>query len=188
MTCAAPRRGVWARGILLLALAVALGAPASCASDRGGRGGMQGGNDVVELRLPRRGGGQWDLATERGNIVLINYFATWCAPCVAEWPLLVEIQKRYHSAGLRVIGVCMDAGPGAGEVLSAFIDHFAETNFPILLASERTFNGDPWAIGQLPTTIMVDRNGKPMGKWEGMLPPNETEAMVRDLVLGQAPR
>lgn len=139
----------------------------------------------MDLRLWRQHGGQWDLASERGNIVLINYFATWCAPCVAEWPLLIELQNRFRVDGLRVVAVSMDAGPDSGQVLRAFLGHFSETNFPILLAGERTIAGHPWPIPQLPTTIIVDRQGRPLGKWEGMLPPEETEALIRDLVLDQ---
>ncbi len=171
----------------LLAVVVALAA-STCATEGASRGGAGAAEGVADLRLPRHLGGEWDLGTERGNVVLLNYFATWCVPCVAEWPLLVELQNRYRSAGLRVVAVSMDTGSDAGEVLSVFLGHFDETNFPILRATARTHGGEPWAIGRLPTTVMIGRDGKPLGKWEGMLPPDETEALVRDLVLAGAAR
>ena len=143
---------------------------------------------TVRLRLPRLSGGDWDLGSERGNVVLVNYFATWCMPCVAEWPLLIEMQRRYGARGLRVVAVSMDTGADTDEVLYAFLDHFDETNFPVLRATDATFEGRPWPVAQLPTTVVVGRDGRPLGRWEGILPPRETEELLRSLVIDSAGR
>ena len=55
-------------------------------------------------------------------------------------------------------------------------------------ADGATVEGRPWPIAQLPTTVMVGRDGRPLGKWEGILPPRETEELVRSLVLDSGGR
>jgi thiol-disulfide isomerase/thioredoxin len=175
--------------VLVVVLVVGLSGPMFASGCHRPRTSISGQSDgKPSLRFPRWHGGQWDLRSERGRVVLINYFATWCAPCIAEWPLLIEMQNRYGTAGLSIIAVSMDTGGDAEQVLEAFLGHFDETNFPIMRATEATFGGHPWAIGQLPTTIIIDRQGRPIGKWEGMLPAQETEALLLDLVLDQGGR
>ena len=169
-----------ALAVTLLGIAACAGPPASSQTEASA--------GAVVLRLPRLGGGDWDLGSERGHVVLVNYFATWCMPCVVEWPLLIEMQQRYRSQGLRVVAVSMDTGADSDELLGAFLDHFDETNFPVVRATGATFDGRPWPVAQLPTTVMIGRDGRPLGKWEGILPPRETEELVRSLVLDSAGR
>ena len=163
---------------LILALILTLSA---CAT---GGGPPQAGGPV-SMRLERLRGGTFDLGSQRGRLVMINFFATWCLPCVAEIPQLVELQRRYRSQGLQVVAVSMDLDGRA--VLEPFLAHFGDLGFPVLLASERFFDGEtPFGpIRVLPTTAVVDRRGRFVGVQAGMLHAAETERLVQVLLANE---
>jgi len=110
---------------------------------------------TLALELPALQGGQWSLAQERGNVVLVNFWATWCPPCRMETPGLVNISKRYAARGLKVVGVAMDEDP-AREV-PPFVSHFG-VPYPILLPGENSTLAS--SIESLPTSLLIDRDGR----------------------------
>jgi thiol-disulfide isomerase/thioredoxin len=64
-----------------------------------------------EFTLPDLGGHKVDLVRYRGHVVLLNFWATWCAPCRAEMPELMKLQRNYQDRGLRIIGISLDDDP-----------------------------------------------------------------------------
>lgn len=98
-----------------------------------------------------------------GQVLVVNFFATWCPPCRKEVPSLVRLQKEFGPKGLTVIGLSTDQG-GAAEV-----DKFArklEINYPVLMSDYAT----PQAFGGIlgiPTTFLVNREGTVVKRYDG---------------------
>ncbi|MCX7893776.1 MAG: TlpA family protein disulfide reductase [Burkholderiales bacterium] len=104
------------------------------------------------------GGGMKNLEPWRGNVLVVNFWATWCAPCREETPALVRIQQRYAANGVQVIGIAFDSA----EKVQPFADEF-RVNYPMLLAGAELFPlltelGN--RAGGLPFTVFVDRQGR----------------------------
>ncbi len=136
----------------------------------------------IPLRLERLEGGWFDLGTARGKVVLVNFFATWCFPCVQELPLLDRLQRTWGPEGLQVVAVSMDLE--GRRVLRPFVEALGGLEFPVLLASERMFEGGgPFGpIRALPTTVVLDRDGHFVGAQAGLLDPEATERLVQALL------
>lgn len=90
----------------------------------------------------------------KGNVLLVNFWATWCAPCRQEFPSLVALQAR-HGSALQVLGMAFDEGPL--NDINAFARQF-QTNFPIIVAHAAEAELFGGIIG-LPATFIVDRAG-----------------------------
>lgn len=100
-------------------------------------------------------GGHVDLADSRGDVVLVNVWASWCAPCREEMPLLADASRRFGGRGLRVVGVdTMDRVPEA----RAFLASLGDVPFPHLVDPEGRVALDWGAVG-VPETFVVDRGG-----------------------------
>ncbi len=94
------------------------------------------------------------LSELRGEIVLINFWATWCGPCRQEMPLLDDIHQNYRDMGFTVLGVNVENDPAKAD------DHLAENpvSFPILYDT-RSEVSKLYQVDAMPTTVMVDRDG-----------------------------
>lgn len=156
-------------GLILIFVAVLLFVvkpkPHSVVAAQGGSGGQLGVGDVsgaiapeFELKLVDGHGKTMKLSDLRGKAVLVNFWATWCGPCKEEMPWLVELQQRYGSQGLQVVGVAMDDDSGAEKTISDF-SRKMKVNYPILQGTEKVadlYGG----IDGLPSSFFVDRSGK----------------------------
>src|SRR5690242_2478146 len=91
----------------------------------------------------------------KGKVVILDFWATWCPPCRAEIPGLIELQKQYGKQGLAVIGVSVDQD-GASAV-KAFAQKFG-MNYPVLLADPKVVQAYG-GIEAIPTTFVIDRAG-----------------------------
>lgn len=106
------------------------------------------------FNLPVKGGGMMDLADLKGDVVMINFWATWCGPCRTEMPLLDALHKRYSKLGFTLVGVNVEEDPsGADKFL-------AETpvTFPILFDRKNEVS-KLYDVKAMPSTVMVDRKG-----------------------------
>jgi thiol-disulfide isomerase/thioredoxin len=103
-----------------------------------------------------------DLATYRGKVVLLNFWATWCAPCQIEMPRFVEWQNRYGPYGLQIIGVSMDdeSAPVA-ELMRK-----SPVNYPIVMGDEQIGTAYGGILG-LPVTFLIDRHGNLAARYKG---------------------
>lgn len=107
------------------------------------------------------------LESNKGKVVLVNYWATWCAPCVDEFPLLVKLQNQYRDKGLVVVGISFD-DPDEKDKVVAFAGQNNVT-FPLLMRKSGSLERfsdslDKRWSGVLPTTYVIDKNGKRAGK------------------------
>lgn len=131
---------------------------------------------LSELKLPDLGGREWKLSGQRGKVVLINIWATWCPPCREETPLLVRLSNGYKAKGLEVVGVSLDQG--GKEVIEEFVAEY-KVPYTILLPAP----GSALArVEPIPTTILVDRQGRLAKKYVGALPESVVKADVESLL------
>lgn len=100
-------------------------------------------------------GGSKRLADYRGQIVLLNFWGTWCPPCVHEIPELVQLQPMMEEMGGTVLGPAVDSG--SSEAIQEFADEFA-INYPIFKSNTNQAVGKFAAAGY-PYTLLIDREG-----------------------------
>ena len=103
-----------------------------------------------------------DLARFRGKVVLLNFWATWCAPCQLEMPVFATWQRQYAPQGLQVIGVSMDDDAASARRLVARL----QLNYPVLMGDERLGARYGGVLG-LPLTFLIDRNGVVRAEFQG---------------------
>jgi peroxiredoxin len=116
------------------------------------------------------------LADYRGKAVLLNFWATWCQPCKIEMPWFVELQNKYGSEGLQVVGIAMD---DASEQDIAKFAKDMGVNYPVLIGKESV--GDAYGGVQfLPTTYFLDRDGKVVDRVFGLKSRSDIEDDVKE--------
>ena len=93
------------------------------------------------------------LAHERGKIVLLNFWATWCGPCRLEMPQFEAWQKQYAAKGLQVIGVAVDDSEGPVQAYANKL----RLNYPVIMGSAKL--GETYGIYGVPVTYLIDRHG-----------------------------
>ncbi len=101
------------------------------------------------------GGDRMRLADQRGKVLLVDFWATWCRPCQASTPILVRLANRYRARGLVVMGVNVDEG--APDMVGPFMRHFGVT-YPVLYDDGQVQSA--YAIRALPTAVLIDRQGR----------------------------
>lgn len=133
------------RTLLALLLLVAL--PSAAAA-------LHEGKAAPALEAKLLDGQTFSLAGQAGKVVIINFWATWCAPCRAEMPALDAFYRKHRDEGLVVLAVSMDEPnlePKVRDVMKAF-------SFPAALGPQSDFKGY-MRIWRLPLTFVVDRSG-----------------------------
>lgn len=119
------------------------------------------------------------LSDFRGDAVLLNFWATWCAPCRIEMPWLVEFYKQYQSQGLEIVGVSMD-DTGQETAVAEFIKE-RNVNYPILRGNNEVadlYGG----LRFLPQTLFIDREGNIVKTMYGIKSKDEFEQSIKELV------
>jgi len=130
------------------------------------------------------GSGKHRLADWKGKAVLVNYWATWCAPCRQEIPLLVKLQAQYAAQGLQVVGIATDETDA--KDVQTFLKRMV-VNYPMLMGTEdvgsmvSAFGGT--LIG-LPYTLVLDKDGRVLTVHAGELSPDEAQRLVDAALTG----
>lgn len=114
----------------------------------------------------------------KGKVVLLNFWATWCAPCLAEIPELIKWQNEYENQGLQIIGI---AYPPTNHVKVRRFARRNKINYPILFGSKKTkalFDSGE----TMPLTVVIDRDGNIKELIEGIIFPEEFNEKVKLLL------
>ncbi|GIK97381.1 MAG: hypothetical protein BroJett029_15900 [Alphaproteobacteria bacterium] len=118
------------------------------------------------------------LADFRGRVVLLNFWATWCVPCVKEMPALDRLQAQLGGEGLEVVALSQDRD-GVPAVVR-FYEKYDFGHLGIYVDPKGSLAG-PFGVGVLPTTILIDRNGNAVGQLigEAEWDAPEAQALIR---------
>lgn len=116
-------------------------------------------------------GSKFDLVSKRKSVVLLNLWATWCGPCRYEIPELQSLHAKYQPKGFEVIGVSVDEG--GVEAVQQFVDEQKMT-YPVALDPEGKLAGI-LQTSVLPTSVLLDRNGRIVWKQYGLIQPEDKE-------------
>jgi thiol-disulfide isomerase/thioredoxin len=108
-----------------------------------------------DFTLKAHAGGNFRLTEQRGSVILVNFWATWCGPCRQEMPVLDELAKKYADLGVQVIGVNVETETdGVQNYLSE-----VPVSFPILLDLENIAS-KAYDVKAMPTTVIIDKDGR----------------------------
>jgi cytochrome c biogenesis protein CcmG/thiol:disulfide interchange protein DsbE len=122
------------------------------------------------LRLADAEGRPWDLAAQRGKVVVVNFWAAWCAPCVEELPVLGALARDPATHG-RVAVVGVNYKEPADTIARFTASH--PLPYPVLRDRDgAAFTA--WTAGVMPTTVLVDRNGRARWRSAGQIEPDDT--------------
>jgi peroxiredoxin/YHS domain-containing protein len=117
------------------------------------------------------------LSDLKGKVVLVDYWATWCAPCVATMPEMQKLHEKYGAKGLTVLGVSIDE-EGEKKV-KPFIAK-RKFSYPILLDDQNIWKG--YNIKAIPALFLVDREGQIVKQWTGKPDKKDVEQAVTGLL------
>jgi thiol-disulfide isomerase/thioredoxin len=133
---------------------------------------------VSDLKLKDLDGKKIQLSDYKGKVVLLNFWATWCSPCLAEIPELVKWQRKYSKAGLQIIGITQP--PQTRREIQQFVRKL-KINYPIIQgkAEQKSFFT---ASETLPWTIVIDRQGNIVAQIEGILFAEEFAEKIQPLL------
>lgn len=132
-----------------------------------------------DFTLPSRAGKNVRLAELRGNVVLLNFWASWCGPCREEMPKLEALHKKYKDLGVRIVGVNLDTErPQSEPLLKA-----TGVTFTILFDVEGRV-GEQYKVETMPSTYLIDRDGRIRFVHRGYRPgyENDYEKQIKALL------
>jgi peroxiredoxin len=112
------------------------------------------GTRAPDFTLRNGAGGNLRLAEQRGRIVMVNFWATWCAPCRQEMPHLERIHQKYKPAGFVLLGVSVDDDPRNAVSVAQKLG----VTFPILLDTDKQVSR-AFDVRTMPSTVLLDRDG-----------------------------
>ena len=132
-----------------------------------------------DFTLESRSGENLRLEDHRGEVVMLNFWASWCGPCRQEMPLMDELYGQYKDLGFTILAVNVDENR---EEAHRFLDKVPVT-YPILYDPESSVS-ELYEVQAMPTTVMIDRNGNARYLHYGYQPgyEDEYEQQIRELV------
>lgn len=118
-----------------------------------------------------------DLARLRGKVVLLNFWATWCAPCEAEMPKFSKWQQEYRARRFQVIGISMDDSEAPVRRMVGRL----KPDYPIVMGDAKLGERYGGVLG-LPLTYLIDRNGVVRARFQGSADLKAVESRLKELL------
>lgn len=134
--------------------------------------------ETMDFTAPTLAGDSLALASLRGKVVLVNFWATWCAPCRQETPALVALRDQLKDQGFEVVGVSLDLDGKAA--VEPFVQEYRVT-YPMLLGDQTLADRFGGTIG-LPTSFLLDREGRFVHRFTGPVPVSMLRPMLAEML------
>jgi len=138
------------------------------------------GEAAPPLALRDLGGRTVDIAKLRGKVVAVNFWATWCAPCLEEIPVLAQVWNEHRGGCFELLGVAEESAREDVARVAATIP------YPVLF-DERAVALSAWRVPGYPRTYLLDADGKIRHVFEGALRKQQLEEAIRPLLPGTCP-
>ncbi|HHJ21128.1 MAG TPA: TlpA family protein disulfide reductase [Gammaproteobacteria bacterium] len=160
------------RGLMFVALVLAINFPLGAMAGAGERQNAAKASpnawEMPPIRLPDMAGNERQLYDWKGKVILLNFWAAWCPPCLAEIPSLVELQNRYQDKGFQIVSIGLDKPKKLANVIRSL-----GINYPVLVADPetRTHLLKDWGDRQqtLPYTVIIGADGAFHLTYPGMM-------------------
>lgn len=133
------------------------------------------GRAAPDFALTELKGGTVRLSDFKGKVVLLDFWATWCAPCRREVPGFIRLQRQYADRGFTVLGIALD------EEGAAVVKPLAQRlgiNYPVVIGTQQVA-ADYAGIQALPTAFLIARDGKILGAFVGARDESEFDKVIR---------
>ena len=146
---------------------------AGCASAQ-----QQAQTKAPDFTLPDLNGKAFSLSELEGKVVILDFWATWCPPCVMEIPHFIDLYKEYKGQGLEVVGVSLDRG--GVKVVKSFVEK-NEMTYPVVIGNQKVAE-DYGGIRGIPTTFVINRQGYIVKKFVGYRDKKVFESIIQQLL------
>ena len=133
---------------------------------------------ATDFSLADINGKQVRLSELKGNVVLLNFWETWCAPCRVEMPWFVDFQQKYKDRGFVVLAVSLDAE--GWKVVKPFAEKF-QLNFPVVVG-DNSLVEKYGGLSVLPTSFVIDKEGNIRSRHDGLRSKADWEAEIESLL------
>jgi peroxiredoxin len=137
------------------------------------------GDSAPAILLKDQAGKPFSLSTYKGQVVVLDFWASWCGPCRKSLPELDGLQDRFAAQGVKVVGISLDTEAGS---VTAFLEK-VPVRFTIL-QDPTGQTAEAFSVVAMPTTFLIDRDGRIAGRFEGGAHIHEEAAAVAALVDG----
>ncbi len=136
---------------------------------------------LIPFSLPDMAGNKHNLNEWRGQVIVLNFWATWCPPCREEIPMFIALHEDYKDKGLSIIGVAIDQRDAVGDYRDTL-----HISYPILIDEGGTMPIIMHQYGNfagvLPYSVIIDRDGKIQNRKLGAYTREELEPMIKNLL------
>jgi cytochrome c biogenesis protein CcmG/thiol:disulfide interchange protein DsbE len=158
------------------AIAIAAGIRAS-ASEKLAVAEPENRKDAPAFALSNAAGREIRLDDYRGEVVVLNFWATWCHGCKQELPWFVRFEKQYGSRGLTVIGASTDAD--GWKSVTPYLKK-KPLNYPVVIADEKLTSA--YGLGAMPMTVLIDRQGRVAASYAGVVDRSACDKAIQSLL------
>ena len=136
-------------------------------------------SSAPDFTLRSMGGPNLRLQEQRGRVVMVNFWATWCGPCRQEMPQLNRLYEKYKASGFVLLGINVDDDASNAAGVAAKLG----VTFPVLLDTDKKVSRE-YDLSTMPSTVIIDRDGKVRYVHRGYLTGYEDtyEKQIRELL------
>ena len=138
---------------------------------------LKSGDNAPDFTLLQLNGESFTLSSLKGKVIILDFWATWCPPCIKGIPDFIDLQEEYKEQGLEVVGVLLDQGKKAS--LEAKVKKMG-INYVVVLGGQKvtqSYGG----VRAIPTTFIIDQNGNKVEKYVGLNPKETFENKIKEL-------